>query len=149
MTLSDLAALGSFISGIAVIVSLVFLYFQLRQLAAQNLQSQRNQQAAIQQAANHLSINIWMSRALNPSIREASRASVTHPQEMTLEQWEQVLILHVAMIRLYQDDFRHHNQGLLSDAAFASRTTAFRSSMSYPQDRATWSSVKNAYDFWR
>ena len=31
MTLSDLAALGSFVSGVAVLVSLAFLYFQMRQ----------------------------------------------------------------------------------------------------------------------
>jgi len=32
MTLSDLASIGSLISGLAVLASLVFLYFQLRQM---------------------------------------------------------------------------------------------------------------------
>jgi hypothetical protein len=35
MSLSDLAALGSFVSGLGVLVSLVFLYFQLRQIGVQ------------------------------------------------------------------------------------------------------------------
>jgi hypothetical protein len=35
MTLSDLAALGSFVSGLAVLVSLIFLWFQLRQMNEQ------------------------------------------------------------------------------------------------------------------
>jgi hypothetical protein len=48
MSLSDLAALGSFVSGVAVLVSLVFLYFQLRQVGAQVQQAERNQQAMIQ-----------------------------------------------------------------------------------------------------
>ena len=49
MTLADLAALGSFVSGFAVLVSLVFLYFQLRQLNAQVLQGERNQRALLNQ----------------------------------------------------------------------------------------------------
>jgi len=49
MTLSDLAALGSFVSGVAILVSLVFLYFQLRQVYAQIRLAERNQQATIQQ----------------------------------------------------------------------------------------------------
>jgi hypothetical protein len=41
MSLSDLASLGSFVSGVAVLVSLVFLYFQLRQMNAQVLQTEK------------------------------------------------------------------------------------------------------------
>src|SRR5450755_1342360 len=46
MSLSDLAALGSFISGLAVLASLGFLYFQMRQVAEQVRQADRNQRAA-------------------------------------------------------------------------------------------------------
>src|SRR5690348_18217117 len=49
MTLSDLASLGSFISGFAVLVSLIFLYFQLRQISEQVNQTERNQRALMQQ----------------------------------------------------------------------------------------------------
>jgi flagellar biosynthesis/type III secretory pathway M-ring protein FliF/YscJ len=49
MSLSDLAALGSFISGVAVLASLVFLFFQMRQMTEQVRQSERNQRALMQQ----------------------------------------------------------------------------------------------------
>ena len=42
MSLSDLAALGSFISGVAVVVTLVFLLVQMRQ-------TNRNQKSLMQQ----------------------------------------------------------------------------------------------------
>ena len=47
MSLPDLASLGSFVSGIAVLGSLVFLYLQMRQIGAQIEQAERNQRAAI------------------------------------------------------------------------------------------------------
>ena len=50
MSLSDLASLGSFVSGVAVLVSLVFLYFQLGNLNRQVTQAEKNQRAAIHQA---------------------------------------------------------------------------------------------------
>jgi hypothetical protein len=49
MTLSDLAPIGSFISGLAVLVSLVFLCFQRRQVGAQVQQTELHQQASIRQ----------------------------------------------------------------------------------------------------
>ena len=47
MSLSDLAALGGFVSGLGVLVSLVFLYFQLRQLNFQARQNARHTRALI------------------------------------------------------------------------------------------------------
>jgi hypothetical protein len=49
MSLSDLASLGSFASGVAVLVSLVFLYFQLRQVNEQVKQGEKNQRAVLNQ----------------------------------------------------------------------------------------------------
>lgn len=71
MSLSDLASLGSFISALAVLISLIFLYFQLRQLAVQVKQAEKNQQAAIQQSRNHRRIDMFMDRANNPVLAEA------------------------------------------------------------------------------
>ena len=50
MSLSELAEIGSFISGVAVLTSLIFLYFQLRQINQQVKQAEKNQQSAIRQA---------------------------------------------------------------------------------------------------
>ena len=52
MTLSDLASIGSFVSGLAVLISLVFLYFQLRQVNEQVKQNTRHTQATLWQGAS-------------------------------------------------------------------------------------------------
>src|SRR5215472_17064452 len=49
MSLSDLASLGSFVSGVAVLASLIFLFFQIRQMPEQVKRSEKNQQAAVGQ----------------------------------------------------------------------------------------------------
>lgn len=50
MMLSDLAALGSFVSGVAVLISLIFLWFQLRQMNEQGRQNLMAVRAAASQA---------------------------------------------------------------------------------------------------
>lgn len=62
MSLSDLAALGSFISGLGVLVSLVFLYFQLRQIGVQVKQTEKNQRALISQASRAPATSFAASR---------------------------------------------------------------------------------------
>jgi hypothetical protein len=49
MSLSALAEIGSFISGVAILSSLIFLYFQLRQINHQVKQAEKNQRSAIRQ----------------------------------------------------------------------------------------------------
>ena len=43
MSLSQLAEIGSFTSGVAILASLIFLYFQLRQINQQVKQAEKNQ----------------------------------------------------------------------------------------------------------
>jgi hypothetical protein len=49
MSPSALAEIGSFISGVAILSSLIFLYFQLRQINHQVKQAEKNQRSAIRQ----------------------------------------------------------------------------------------------------
>jgi hypothetical protein len=52
MSLSDLAALGSFVSGVAVMVTLIFLLLQMRQ-------ANRNQRALMQRMRSARNIETW------------------------------------------------------------------------------------------
>jgi hypothetical protein len=65
MSLSDLASIGSFVSGFAVLVSLIFLYFQLRQIHAQVLQEEKNQQAANRAVRTSRIVEILMGTFLH------------------------------------------------------------------------------------
>ncbi len=54
MTLSDIASIGSLISGVAVLVSLAYLALQVRQ-------TERNQRASIHQGASERSANLVLA----------------------------------------------------------------------------------------
>ncbi len=71
MSLSDLAALGSFVSGFAVLVSLIFLFFQLRQVDRQFQQSEKNQRAVIRQVAASRAVDYLITVAATPALAEA------------------------------------------------------------------------------
>src|SRR5690242_14337096 len=62
MSFSDLAALGSFVSGIAVVVSFVFLALQIRQ-------SNWNQRSLMQQGRTERNVNILL-KLTDPFISE-------------------------------------------------------------------------------
>jgi hypothetical protein len=62
MSLTDLAAVGSFISGIAVFLSFIFLGLQLRQ-------ANRNQQSLMQQARTGRNVEILLKMA-DPGVSE-------------------------------------------------------------------------------
>ncbi len=80
MTLSDLASLGSFVSGAAVLISLVFLYFQIRQVNAQVRQAERNQRALLQQgrAGRAADTNFEMARSNGASEPGGARRQRRH-----------------------------------------------------------------------
>ena len=88
MSLSDLAALGSFINGLAVLVSLVFLYFQLKQIGAQVKQAEKNQQATIRQGRTARLVEI-LTRGTDPSVAEAITMASWGDEKMTITQLAQ------------------------------------------------------------
>jgi hypothetical protein len=145
MSLSDLASLGSFISGVAVLVSLIFLYFQLRQVNVQVQQAEKNQQAAIQQAANHQRIDLFRDRATHPSLAEAVSLAQYSPDQLNFSQWLQFMNHTGAISSLYEDTFYQHKHGLLSDDAFESRLGTLRATVTSPAFRAVWNVSRRLY----
>jgi len=126
MSLSDLASLGSFISGVAVLASLVFLYFQLRQVNLQVRQTEKNQQALIRQNRATRSVDLNMRRA-EGSLVEAVRKGRNGDDNITLTELAQYRFNCVAMFFNLEDTYYQHAEGLLNDAAFASFTLSLKS----------------------
>jgi hypothetical protein len=137
MTLSDLASIGSFISGLAVLVSLVFLYFQLRQVGTQVQQAERNQQASIRQgrATRVVAMNL---AATEPSLADALAKVVAGATGMTNTQLTQYGAFCRATFLNGEDSFFQHKDGLLSDASFASYTGGMLATFSLPGFRVQW-----------
>ena len=144
MSLSDLASLGSFVSGFAVLISLIFLYFQLRQVATQVAQAEKNQQASIRQGRTGRSVGMSMG-ATNPALAEALVKFHTGAQDITAIQLFQCSSFCRALFFSYEDNFYQHQEGLLSDSAYAGYLTAMGQVLRMPSFRVQWTRNRAAY----
>ena len=134
MSLSDLASLGSFVSGAAVLTSLVFLYFQLGQLNRQVRQAERNQQAAVRQGRSATRVQVALAIA-EPEIASAMRAAESSPTEVQITQY---IGLTRAVFANYEDVFYQHAEGLLDHVAFESWKRSALSGLASAPRRVAW-----------
>ena len=143
MSLSDLASLGSFVSGAAVLASLVFLFFQMRQMTEQVRQAEKNQQAAIRQgrAAILVDMNLRVAEGLSDVYMPIVRGET--PTDVG--QLRQFLSLAQAAFQLYDEEFDQHLDGLMSDAAFTSFTRNMKVTMRMPGMRVAWKRMRERY----
>jgi hypothetical protein len=81
MSLSDLASLGSLVSGVAVPVSLVFLYFQVRQVNQQVRQAEKNQRATIAQVRASRTAEMAMQQT-DPAVATAFRKAMAGAEDL-------------------------------------------------------------------
>ena len=137
MSLSDLASLGSFVSGLAVLVSLIFLYFQVRQVNQQVRQTEKNQQAAIRQTRTGQVMTVVTS-GIEPSAAEALNKGERGEEdisEINLRQFRQYCR---AAFWGWEDGFYQHSSGLFTDAAFTTYTINIRQIMRSIGFRTQW-----------
>ena len=144
MSLLDLAALGSFISGFAVLVSLVFLYFQLRQVSQQVRQSERNQQAAIRQGRTNRLVDMSIA-ATEPSFAEAFTKGLAGDEDITNAQLSQFAYACTAMFRNAEDSFYQHEDGLLNESAFSGFLIEWKTTFVSPGIRLMWRRYRRTY----
>jgi hypothetical protein len=144
MSLSDLAAIGSFVSGFAVLVSLVFLYFQLRQVNAQVVQAEKNQQATIRQARASRTIEVMLA-ASEPSLAGAIHKAFGGGAEMSDTEIGQFTQFCRASFYNWEDSFYQHREGLLDDAAFDAFERSIQSVISNVAMRAGWRMQRRAF----
>jgi hypothetical protein len=136
MSLSDLASLGSFVSGIAVLGSLVFLFFQMRQMTEQVRQSERNQQALIRQGIRTRAVDLNLIRT-EPSVADAIAKGSAGAEDISTTQYEQYVGYALASLIHFEDAFFQHQEGLLTDSAF-SAVRGGKSRLSRPGFRQYW-----------
>ncbi len=144
MSLSDLASLGSFISGVAVLVSLVFLYFQLRQVIVQVMQTEKNQQSAIRQNRATRTVDIILS-TLPAEVAEAVQKGLAGTHDMTLVQLQQFRTFCRASFHNAEDTYFQHEDGLLSESAFATWKAGAAGVFAMPGYRAMWKQQHGQY----
>jgi hypothetical protein len=141
MSLSQLGEIGSFVSGVAILTSLIFLYFQLRQINHQVRQAEKNQQSAIRQARASRSIGIALT-GTNPSLADAFIKGAFGDEDISLTQHSQFSAVCRAIIINSEDTFYQHKDGLLDEASFVGFVAGMKGTMRYPGFRAQWKSVR-------
>jgi hypothetical protein len=137
MTLSDLAALGSLVSGVAVLVSLLFLYFQMRQ-------TERNQRANISQAAIARNVQ-YNSLLFAPEMSAFMLKALTRPGELNEKEVWQLAGVVRNFILGFQDARFQHDSHLADDAIFDHALRSLKFWMAYPAFRATYERYRSTY----
>jgi hypothetical protein len=137
MSLSDLASLGSFVSGLAILISLIFLFFQLRQIGEQIRQAERNQQASIRTTRAWRTMDSLIGM-FEPSAAEAFMMGGVGDEEMSPTQHAQYALMCQSRLINLEDAFYQHKDGLLAETAFSSLIATLRAAFSQPGLRAGW-----------
>jgi hypothetical protein len=137
MALSDLASLGSFVSGVAVLVSLVFLYFQLRQLSAQVLQTEKYQQTLVKQARTSRVMEV-NARLTDPGFAELNLRVMTNAKNLTLAEWSRFNAHARAVFQNGEDTYSQYRRGLLHVDDFQGFVRALSWTFRGPALRVAW-----------
>jgi len=130
MTFSDLASIGSLVSGVAVLISLIYLSVQVRQ-------AERNQRALMQQGRAARVCDSTL-RVAEPAMSEIFRRGNAGDESLTVEQLHQFTLMCRAGFVSGEDSFLQYLSGQLDEAAYRSYVAGVRSIFAAPGMRAMW-----------
>jgi hypothetical protein len=137
MSFPDLAAIGSLISGIAVLASLVFLYFQLRQLNAQLSQAERFQQTLVKQARTSRVMEV-AARLTDESFAALHLRVMTNADDLSLLDRSRYFGHAKAVFQNGEDTYSQYRRGLLHEDDFNGFVRALEQSFQSPGLRVAW-----------
>jgi hypothetical protein len=137
MSLADLASLGSFVSGVGVLISLLLLFFQLRQVNAQVRLAERNQMAAIQQERYGRVFEVYLA-GTEPAVADAIAKGMAGARDMSATEISQFQAYTEARFQISENTFLQHEAGLLSAAAFAAFSKGVVAGLGSPGIRVMW-----------
>lgn len=138
MTLAELASIGNFVSGCAVLVSLVFLTLQIRQ-------TNKNQRAIIQQG-RAARIADFLLHVAEPSLLPAWSAGLRGDREIDPDRYFQFMYIARARFVSFEDSFLQSQSGLMENGVFLGHTNAFRAVFNAAGLRAAWKLTRTSYD---
>jgi hypothetical protein len=137
MTLSDLASIGSLVSGMAVLVSLVYLSLQNRQLV-------KNQRALMNQGVVNRSSDTfkWLAE---PHMSDLITRMIDGETGFTGRELTQIRMrLRNTMVSV-RDTYVQHKSGLVDEITFESALGSLRSLLAQPVIRALWNMDRATY----
>lgn len=134
MTLSDLASIGTLISSVAVLVSLVFLTLQVRQ-------TERNQRTMMSQGVMARD-NAIMTTLQQPEVMQVWTKASAGATDYTMSELQHFSILLRAIIGQMQDAHVQKLAGVLSNDTYAFVEMGLRYVFALPLARALWEDTR-------
>lgn len=136
MSLSDLASLGSFVSGLAVVITLIFLLMQMRQ-------DNRNQRSLIQQARAERSMAALREFA-SPHY-SAIVGKLVDNGDLTAAEVNMLLRTISAYFLSVADSFLQFRAGTLDDAGWKADEETVTVLLRNPATRAAWRIIRQYF----
>jgi len=130
MSLSDLASVGSLLSGFAVLMSLLYLAAQIRH-------TDRNQRTSIRHSRVTRTVELYLAFA-EPGMADAWAHGLMSPDELTQTELAQFINLTRAGFFHFEDSFYQRDDGVLNEAAFQAVVAGARSLARFPGFRTAW-----------
>lgn len=131
MSLSDLASLGSFISGIAVLISFAFLAMQLRQGA-------HNQRAIIHNERTRLVQDLTVQSFGTYESAETMLRGNAADVSLDSAQSRQYLAMLLSVFRLFEEFYYQHRDGMMDKPRWHSNSLRMHGFLAVPGIRAAW-----------
>lgn len=135
MSLADLAAIGSFVSGIAVVISFIFLALQVRQ-------ANQNQRSLIQQARTGRNVEILLKMADAP-IGELLAQAESNPARLSEAKIWSFYGFVGAVFWSYEDSYMQFAAGTLHAGSWQSDIATLERILAYPAFRVIWKMVRD------
>ncbi len=137
MTLSDLASIGSLVSGVAVLVSLVYLSLQVRQ-------TEKNQRALMNQGVITRAVDAltWMAQ---PDISDLIIKVRTGEREYSAQELTKLGLILRAMLLTGQDAYIQRKSGLTDQVTFDATMGGVKFWLALPAARALWKFDRTTY----
>ena len=130
MSLSNLAAIGNCISGVAVVGTLILLLMQMRQ-------TERVQRGAMQQGRAARTVD-FILKATDPKLCETIVRANNSDLRLNPAQIAALNTYAVALFWSVEDSFHQHRNGLLDDASWATEVATLKSFLHSPAWRVGW-----------
>jgi hypothetical protein len=135
MSLSDLAAVGSFVSGIAVFFSFFFLAVQLRQ-------ANRNQKSLMQQARTGRNVEILLKMA-DPAVSETIAGADANCAALDASKIWSFYGFAAAVFWSYEDCFMQYQAGTLDARSWESDVATLSRLVAFPPYRVVWKMARD------
>ena len=135
MLLSDLSAIGSFVSGIAVFFSFFFLALQLRQ-------ANRNQKALMQQGRTGRNVDILLKIA-EPAMSETIAEADSSGGALSDSKIWSFYGFAAAVFWSYEDSFLQFQSKTLDSSSWQSDVATLRRLIAAPPYRAVWKMARD------